>query len=1034
MKPDWDLGVRFLSFLLVLVVPVVLIGCGGSDSPQSQTTQALPANPQEWICEDSTTVTTQEEIDAWCESHPDRGRPVPWDLRHPPPPSDFANYQAYNQLLKTFLISDEFASLGWVHDMNWRLSGPSVVPPDNFKSNYGPHFPLLVYYSPEVVDWLCNGRQGDLPDGAMIVKKMTIGWDQLTIHVASDGCMDIDQDSVAAVPPFLFLWAPMLKTSQSSYDGWLWMLQQPDIQILPPPFPPIPPQFPPPLLDASAFTGGTFATPIENDPSWFPTGSIINGQQLLTKVPNVVMLIPLAGHPYCLSCHSTAESESTFASMDNILGKELRYKAFEATPSVEPTPTTSSFSPFPTPLPQPAHGFTDLFNQLEAVTLADVWETRMPAETYDQQVISAHDGPGQFLTAAQCNACHNATPQSALLPKMAFVAQQAARSSPLRNLSPYGEWRVSPMGLAGRDPIFFSQLEGETNNLPQLTACIETTCLHCHGAMGERQFAIDTKDQGDEACKDMFAIAPPPEVPFGKPLRRNALQQWPGSAQADEQIYGALARDGISCTVCHHIAETDLGEERTFTGNFVTGPADEIYGPYKDDTIITKPMENALGLTPMFGEQITSSDLCGSCHNVLLPIFANSGERLGAGYEQSTHLEWLNSDSGRPGPQFRSCQDCHMPTQYKGQDLEFKIANSESTDQFPPTTHRLPDSDIELTKRSRFSRHSLHGLNVFLNQFFQQFPLILGFQQIDWMSEQPSPLDPPAPPFASGYNMELPLFTGFESMLEMAENDTATIEIGPLQKTPEGQLRSVVTVRNLTGHYLPSGVGFRRLFLEFLVVDREGATLWASGRTNDLGFILDGVTDRVLESEQPVKFPDAPVQTHYQLIDSGSQVQIYQELIRDSDGIQTTSFLRRVDKIKDNRIRPKGFDPQFFAQSPSPYIQELAVIPGEAANDPYYVDPKLTGADEIEYRIPLDPDTLERADHVQVALYNQSIPPFYLQQRFQDASRGPGHNEDTQRLYYLTSHLNLDDATNEEGEPVLKGWKLRIAGDTRQVQ
>jgi hypothetical protein len=53
--------------------------------------------------------------------------------------------------------------------------------------------------------------------------------------------------------------------------------------------------------------------------------------------------------------------------------------------------------------------------------------------------------------------------------------------------------------------------------------------------------------------------------------------------------------------------------------------------------------------------------------------------------------------------------------------------------------------------------------------------------------------------------MTLPLFTGFESMLEMAEKDTATIEIGQLQKTPEGQLRSVVTVRNLTGHYLPLG-------------------------------------------------------------------------------------------------------------------------------------------------------------------------------------------------------------------------------------
>jgi hypothetical protein len=61
------------------------------------------------------------------------------------------------------------------------------------------------------------------------------------------------------------------------------------------------------------------------------------------------------------------------------------------------------------------------------------------------------------------------------------------------------------------------------------------------------------------------------------------------------------------------------------------------------------------------------------------------------------------------GGEFRSCQDCHMPTDYKGQELKFKIANSESNDQFPPTTNRLPDDEIELTERTHFARHSLHG-------------------------------------------------------------------------------------------------------------------------------------------------------------------------------------------------------------------------------------------------------------------------------------------------------------------------------------
>ena len=86
----------------------------------------------------------------------------------------------------------------------------------------------------------------------------------------------------------------------------------------------IPPQFGPPLLNRSAFTGGTFPEPIVDDPNWYPTGGVL--QLPLTKIPNVVPLIPLAGHPYCLSCHATAVSESTFASMDNILGEELVWR------------------------------------------------------------------------------------------------------------------------------------------------------------------------------------------------------------------------------------------------------------------------------------------------------------------------------------------------------------------------------------------------------------------------------------------------------------------------------------------------------------------------------------------------------------------------------------------------------------------------------------------------------------------------------------------------------------------------------------
>ena len=676
------------------------------------------------------------------------------------------------------------------------------------------------------------------------------------------------------------------------------------------------------------------------------------------------------------------------------------------------TAETGFPSPFAQPLPAPPPAFLDFYNQLPAVTFAEVWPKRFPAETYDHVVV-APEGPQQFFTSDQCIGCHDATFSNDSTPHMLFEEQVQGSTATRRvNLSPYGEWRASPMGLAGRDPIFFAQLQSEVNHFPQLGPCIENTCLHCHGVMGQRQLAIDTQAQGDSGCRQSFGVAPPPEVPFGRPFRREMASQWPQAAQNAEQHYGALARDGVSCLVCHQMATQALGQERSYTGNFVSGPANEINGPY--DSVAIFPMLNALGVLPQFGAQIASSNLCGTCHNILLPVLDNQGQRLRFSYEQTTHLEWQNSDFAPGRPLERSCQDCHMPTHYKGQALSFKIANNESSD-FAPTTHRLPDKEIQLTERSRYPRHSLHGLNAFLNAMFQQFPLLLGIRQIDYMT---------------GTGVVPPLITGRDSMLDMAQNDTASVTIDEFETTPDGKLRAVVTITNKVGHFLPSGVGFRRVFLEFLVLDAQDNVLWASGRTNALGAILDGITDQVLPSEQPVKFPQT-FQPHYTSIDSGDQVQIYEERLTDSAGNLTTSFVRRVTTVKDNRLRPKGFDRQFFAQNSSPFIQELAELPGAEQNDPDYTNPQRSGADQLEYLVPLDAATLARVARVTVTLYYQAIPPYYLQERFQDATVGPGNKDDIARLYYLTSHLNVDAVTDHQGAMGLKDWKVQIGTDSK---
>ncbi len=1019
---------------LCLLCLFSLVGLSCDDGNNRSADNPLPPDPNEWACESP--PPPQADIDALCASASDFGLPAPDYLRSPVPIDLLDDKNIYDIDMRDFLrVRGYVNELGWLGDLTWRFTGPYVGPIGNGQS-YGVHPAVKIYYSPEMMEWLCGGRQGEVPDGSIIVKEMHSINDELEITIDSEGCMVINADVLPTS------WTVMVKQNGASHDGWYWANYTEAAD---------PQEYfwqsgNPPIFDRSAVTNieffGGMTVPVEPNPLWYPTGYLFESK---TKLPDIVPAFSSYGNS-CINCHASAEAESTFISLDNLLTPGLRYKHYDSAQVENPHDDSphvpgkfiavnaytapradgevdSYVSPFSTALKEPNPEFIEFYNQLAEISFSEVWDLRLPAETYDHVL----PGPGAadgFITSDQCIACHDATISNSSLPNMIF--QEAGPDGTENiNLSPYGEWKASPMGLAGRDPVFFSQLESETNHLPELTECIENTCLHCHGVMGQRQLATDTEGEFDERCKDLFVIPPPEEVPFGRPFRLDMVKQWPNSEDNTFQKYAGLARDGISCTVCHRISDTDLGDESSFTGNFVTGPPDEVYGPYEDSTIIPLPMENAIGVTPRFSAHFksrdaASSDLCGTCHNILLPVISNEGEVLGASYEQSTHLEWINSDFAPGRENFKSCADCHMQTSYKGHELAFDIANIES-DQFAPTTFRLPDEDITLTKRFNYARHSLHGLNIFLNEMFQQFPVILGYRQIDYMT---GTLTVPS------------LVTGSNSMIDMAANETAEVNVQSFGAAPDGKLRAVIEISNLTGHYLPSGVGFRRMFIEVLVRDAAGDILWASGRTNEIGALLVGRTNEILPSEDPAENPGAPqYQPHYQIITAEDEVQIYQEVFEDSDGVVTTSFLRRVDEVKDNRIRPLGYDPAFFlAPSFSPYVQELAELHGEVKFDPHYFDPALTGSDVIEYLISLDDETLARVHDVSVTLYYQSIPPPYLAERFRDASAGPAASDEIRRLQYITSHLNVNDTVDENGRPVIKDWKFFITADTRTLE
>jgi hypothetical protein len=783
---------------------------------------------------------------------------------------------------------------------------------------------------------------------------------------------------------------------------------------------------------------------------------------------------------YCVNCHASARDEFTFSTLNNVLGDPDTFLKFlyQDQPPIlgepqEPALQTlsvherfeplqdlqSKFSddgpfwnrvPWPNPavkrVSQPLTDYSPEFLKTYGARIIvppgpqEITHLYMPPEVYDH-VFAGADGPPLFLTSDQCVGCHAAGSTGLHFDMTVQPAGQPAFTQ-LLNLAPYGEWRGSPMGLAGRDPIFFSQLETEQTAHPALARLAPDLCLHCHGVMGQRQFCMDQfkgdPKQANAVCNNTDLLGldenSQPIVPR-RLFSRELLQAVPFQATTERQQqdarYGGLGRDGVSCTTCHHV---DVDEKapvgNTFTGDFKVGAPDAIQGPFEGPQQV--PMNHTLGANPVEYPLVLSSKVCGSCHSVVLPVFDGDKPWVRPGtrkpeiiIEQATYPEWVFSDFRDGGPTPRSCQSCHMATSYPGLPgtLTTKIASIQEASNMPQTENRQPQSAIDLKARSPFGRHALVGLNVFFNQFAQQFPDILGIRIQD--------------PMLGGRGVA-PLTTTFNSMIQQADTGTATAAVTSV-RTSGDRLVAEVRVENLAGHKFPSGVGFRRAFLTFEVLDAGGKDLWVSGRTTPTGVLVgpDGTPiagEFMWQSEcRPETKAEQTFQPHYRTVTRQDQAQVYQELIRNPRGRLTTSFLSLADVVKDNRLLPRGWTPSVeLARREGLGSAKLSaealtrrVLPdlpdghGGEVHDPWY-EPKSKkgglggGGDTLTYAVPLA-ELKGVPASVRVTLYYQSIPPSYLQDRFCSTPTQP----DTARLFFVAGHTNLDSTRAE-------GWKLQV--------
>ena len=918
---------------------------------------------------------------------------------------------AYEETLDRFLggYCHRNTSAGWQRDKRVRDTGPFTAWFSDGAwtgAYHGTHSPVVIWYSREMVEWLRANRPTEdggpanpapVPDGAIMVKEM--------FPAPASTC-------AAVAPERLFPTngaAIMVRDRQASYDGWFW-----------------------------GWYG--FGPDSGWAPDWPPAPS------------NPVANMGFA--QYCVNCHASAEDNLTFAATRNIEGEAGEPFVFLDQSGVLARSTGASHHSAVVLRQDEAgrlgvpHYRPDMavIAALRSSALAlETWEgvARMPSQSYDNTWVGA-GGPkaaDSFLTSSQCAGCHSAGSTGLQFDMTA----PNPHGDDLLNLSPYATWRNSPMGLAGRDPFFFAQLASEIDTFhPEASELVQDTCLGCHGINGQRQFHIDRFAETGKC--ESFTRETVDAVPWP-----------PGNPGAEHAKYGALARDGISCTACHRMAfgygdagllsapenacleerqaflnPGNSGFARTFAGSFPVGAPDTLIGPFEKPR--AKSMENALGVSPKHDAGMRSSEVCGTCHTIRLPVL-DRGKVVDRLYEQITYAEWAFSAfrTGETtagalphgtGEAAQSCQDCHMPSRdANGVPYRSKIASIQEYSNFPAADHGLGAEAIDLPERDGFALHTLVGLNVFLIKIAQQFPDILGISTLE--------------PMLGSLGQE-PLIRTEQAMLDQASHQTAALSVDEVDLDAT-RLRARVTVTNKTGHKFPSGVGFRRAFVTFRVLDQNGAELWVSGRTNAAGALVDGSGEPIdgeywWKSDCSVRIePQARRhQPHFETVTRQDQVQIFQTLISappgdgtpaicghdaTPQGALTTSFLSGCVPVKDNRLLPRGTLPLVARAEIAAALgaaEDLAQAAGSVAvgDDPDYV---TGGGDSVVYEIPLADLPKGRGPvSVEAVLYYQAAPPFYLQDRFCTSQ-----SADTKRLKFLAGYLNLDGTRAQ-------GWKLEV--------
>jgi len=319
----------------------------------------------------------------------------------------------------------------WAMDKTVRDAGPFVATLANGAwtgNDEATHMPVLIWYSPEMVNWLKKYRTPGhttpnpppIPDGAIMIKEMYNSTPAAACRVPD----------LLKLKPVEQGAAVMIRDSKAAKDGWFW--------------------------------------------GWYGWPDVKSGWHV-DYPPVASSPLPFMGFgQYCLNCHASARDNQTFASPDNIRGQPGSYLSFlsqdfyqtqsfgiqapvkgpeTAVPSEHLKILAAARMPTSMGLIKlrpSSTAFLAALNlrQFPPISPDQADTLKMPSQTYDNVWVAGR-GPKEahaFVTSDQCVGCHSAGGTGLQFVMTAPIVTTGQPS--LYNFSPYGTWRTSPMGLA----------------------------------------------------------------------------------------------------------------------------------------------------------------------------------------------------------------------------------------------------------------------------------------------------------------------------------------------------------------------------------------------------------------------------------------------------------------------------------------------------------------------------------------------------------------------------------------------------------